>query len=339
VLRDSVHAARVRRVLDAVRATCDVGARREADPVSFVHGFTARADQELAALLAACLAFGNAKIITKKLAEIRARLGPDLTLASRSLRLLDNKLEGFVHRVFRASDVARLLFGARRCQERFGSLEATFVAGLPARPVPEDTWEALASFVDALRHEGRLPRHSPDGRRGPAHLLPDVRAGAGAKRLFLFLRWMVRPADGVDLGLWSLPPGLLFCPVDTHILKLGRNLGLTSRADGGARTVREITASLASFDPLDPIKYDFSLCHLGMATRCRERHDPPVCGGCPAREACRHVGPGGKATRSFGFPKQKAAPGLSPPKKHRPPRMPAKSQPQSMDFRSRNVRA
>lgn len=290
VLRDPAHAAKVRAVLDDVRARCDVAARRDADPVSFVHAATGRDDRELWGLLAACLAFGNVTVIKKKLAEIRARTAPDLARAASSLPRIRALLDGFVHRVFRGDDVARLLHGARRCQERFGSLERTFARHLPASaPTAEGTWEALASFVDDLRREGGLPRTSADGRRGPAHLLPDLRAGAGAKRLFLFLRWMIRPADGVDLGLWSLPPSLLFCPVDTHILKLGRNLGLTTRADGGAVTVREITASLAVFDPIDPIKYDFSLCHLGMETRCRERHEPAVCAGCPAREACRHV--------------------------------------------------
>ena len=291
VLHDPVHAARVRRVLDGVRATCDVKARRDADPVSFVHAFATREDRELAGLLAACLAFGNVTTIRNKLADIRARLGPSLTRAAASLPGLQKKLAGFVHRVFRADDVARLLHGARRCQDIHGSLEATFRAGYPSEraATADDTWEALACFVDAIRREGPLPRTSPEGFRGPAHLLPDVRSGAGAKRLFLFLRWMVRPADGVDLGVWSLSPSLLFCPVDTHILKLGRNLGLTLRADAGATTVREITAALALFDARDPIKYDFSLCHLGMATRCREAYEPTVCDGCPARSACRHA--------------------------------------------------
>ena len=293
VLRDPPYAARVLRVLDAVRADCDVAARREKDPVAFVHLQTSKADREIVGLLAACLAFGNVTTIRKKLADALLRVGPSASRGSDSLSDLQARFEGFVHRLFRGDDVARLLFGARRCQALNGSLEATFRQGLDlAADTSTDgtqTWEALAVLVEAIRREGGLDRPSEDGRMGPRHLLPDVRKGGGCKRLFLFLRWMVRPADGVDLGVWTLPPSLLFCPVDTHILKLGRNLGLTLRTDAGSRTVREITASLASFDPVDPIKYDFSLCHLGMATRCRERHEPPVCGTCPARAACRHV--------------------------------------------------
>lgn len=294
VLRDPTYAKRVLRVLDSVRDGCDLGARRAKDPVDFVHRQRTPADQELVGLLASSLAFGNVVTIRQKVAEVLARLGQiaaSPARASESLPSLLKVLEGFVHRLFRGEDVARLLYGARTCQLRDGSLEATFCRGFDASDLSEGdaTWDGLAFLVDAIRKEGGLDLPDPHGRRGARHLLPDVKKGGGAKRLFLFLRWMARPADGVDLGVWRLPPRLLFCPVDTHILKLGRNLGLTTRSDAGARTVREITASLASFDAADPIKYDFSLCHLGMATRCRERHDPPICDACPARTACRHV--------------------------------------------------
>ncbi|MBK6459609.1 MAG: TIGR02757 family protein [Myxococcales bacterium] len=282
----------MREVLDRVRSDCPLGERRARDPVEHVHAFSTRDERELVGLLASALAFGNVATIRAKIAEVLERLDHEPVQRAEARAELDRRLRGFVHRLFRGEDVAGLLFGARACQRRFGSLEAVFKEGLAraeAAGGPRDaaTWEALAFLVDEVRREGGLDR--PTTRRGPAHLLPDVRRGGGAKRLFLFLRWMIRPADGVDLGVWSLPPSHLACPVDTHILKLGRNLGLTARADAGRRTVREITASLAALDPVDPVKYDFSLCHLGMATRCRERFDPAVCGGCPVRPACRHA--------------------------------------------------
>ncbi|HRG96085.1 MAG TPA: TIGR02757 family protein [Polyangiaceae bacterium] len=285
------HRERVREVLDRVRADCPVADRRARDPVEHVHGFSTPHERELVGLLASALAFGNVTTIRAKIGDVLDRLDRRPVVLAESRAELDRRLRGFVHRLFRGEDVAGLLFGARACQRRFGSLEAVFAEGLAratAAEGPRDaTWEALAFLVDEVRREGGLDR--PTTRRGPAHLLPDVRRGGGAKRLFLFLRWMIRPDDGVDLGVWSLAPALLECPVDTHILKLGRNLGLTARADAGRRTVREITASLATLDPADPVKYDFSLCHLGMATRCRERFDAAVCGGCPVRPACRHA--------------------------------------------------
>jgi uncharacterized protein (TIGR02757 family) len=104
----------------------------------------------------------------------------------------------------------------------------------------------------------------------------------------LLLRWMARPADGVDLGVWPIPPSQLLVPVDTHIHKLARNLGLTRRNDVSWRTASEITAALRRFDPADPVKYDFSLCHLGMLQRCPSRRDPERCEGCGVMPVCRH---------------------------------------------------
>ncbi len=104
----------------------------------------------------------------------------------------------------------------------------------------------------------------------------------------LLLRWMARPADGVDLGLWSIPAALLLVPVDTHIHKLGRNLGLTLRNDVSWTTAEEITAALRRYDAADPVKYDFSLCHLGMLQHCPSRRDPTRCEGCGVKSVCRH---------------------------------------------------
>jgi hypothetical protein len=102
---------------------------------------------------------------------------------------------------------------------------------------------------------------------------------------------MIRPADGVDLGLWArhgLTPAVLLVPVDTHIHKLAQNLGFTRRADLSWRTTAEITTALARFDADDPVKYDFALCHMGMLQRCPSRKDPVKCEGCGVMPVCRH---------------------------------------------------
>ncbi|MCL2725900.1 MAG: TIGR02757 family protein [Polyangiaceae bacterium] len=151
--------------------------------------------------------------------------------------------------------------------------------------------EALASFCDRIRIAGGFARageRNVDGRRGPSHLLPDARAGSAAKRILLFLRWMVRPADGVDLGLWDVPTSRLVIPVDVHIHKLAKNLGLTSRRDVSWKTAVEITRALTRFDARDPVRYDFSLCHMGMIQRCPSRRDPSRCTGCGVKRVCTH---------------------------------------------------
>jgi hypothetical protein len=99
---------------------------------------------------------------------------------------------------------------------------------------------------------------------------------------------MVRPADGVDLGLWPVPTRVLLCPVDTHIQKIGRNLGFTREKTATWRAACEITAALSLYCPEDPVRYDFALCHLGMVRPCREKRLPRVCDPCEMKPVCRH---------------------------------------------------
>ncbi|MBX3191644.1 MAG: TIGR02757 family protein [Labilithrix sp.] len=288
----------VKTALDRVRARADLRARRAADPVDFVHRHRSREDREIVALLAASCAFGNVKAIRAKLEEALALIGPRPARAADDPRALHARLSGFKHRVFRGEDLAKLMVGARRVQVSAGSLGRAFEAELAradadARLGSSEARlrEALACFCDRIRAEGGLPRageRDPSGRRGPSHLLADARAGSGAKRLLLFLRWMVRPADGIDLGLWDVPASRLVVPVDVHIHKLARNLGLTRRRDLSWTTSVEITRSLARFDAADPIRYDFSLCHMGMVQRCPSKADPARCEGCGVRPVCTH---------------------------------------------------
>lgn len=273
--------------LDAVRAGSDAAARREADPVGFVHRFADPLDQELVGLLAACLAFGNVKAIRQKLGEALERVGARPARAAARHGELSRALEGWVHRVYRGEDIARLLAGAARVQREAGTLGSAFAAELAGAG---ELREALARFCDRIRAAGGFPLrpYRPGDRRGPGHLLPDPRGTSSAKRLHLYLRWMVRPADGVDLGLWPVSPAVLLCPVDVHIHKLSQNLGLTTQNQLTWRAAEEITAHLRRFDPDDPVKYDFSLCHLGMLQRCPSRRDAARCEGCGVLPVCRH---------------------------------------------------
>ena len=268
--------------LDDVRARCDTAARRAIDPVGVLHRYDDTADQEIVGLIAACIAFGNVKTIRNKLEDLLRRLGPHPARIADDPAAVRAKLEGWYHRVFLGEDLAALVIGARRVQRESGSLGARFVRELEGAPLRE----ALARFCDAIRDAGGL--HPQKARRGPAHLLPNPRGGSSGKRLFLYLRWMIRPADGIDLGLWKVDPALLLCPVDVHIHKLSRNLGFTRRTDLSWRTAEEITRALARFDPADPVKYDFALCHLGMLQRCPSRRDAKRCEGCAVMPVCRH---------------------------------------------------
>ena len=287
---DALPAARkraIRRALDRVDRCIDRNERLAADPIGSVRGrYRERKDLEIAALVGACLAFGNVKALRAKVDEAFDRLGPSLA------RLADDELEvfarlgGFRHRVYRGEDLARLVIGARRVQRASGSLGLRFQAELRSHGALRP---ALTAFTTAIREGGGL--HVARGRRrGALHILPDPAKTSGCKRLLLFLRWMVRDDDGVDLGLWHdlVPTSLLLCPVDTHIFKLAKNLGLTSKKTMTWATAEEIGRALAFFDPNDPARFDFSLCHLGMLQRCPSRRDAERCKGCGVKSVCRH---------------------------------------------------
>jgi uncharacterized protein (TIGR02757 family) len=128
---------------------------------------------------------------------------------------------------------------------------------------------------------GRIPQ-----RPGVCYFFPRPSAGSACKRLNLFLRWMVRK-DAIDMGVWTnVSPSRLIVPLDTHVIRLGRCLRLTKYASPGWKMAAEITASLRELDPRDPVRYDFSLCHIGMMKACgyqTAQRDSQ----CPLRGVCR----------------------------------------------------
>ncbi|MEP7124737.1 MAG: TIGR02757 family protein [Byssovorax sp.] len=277
-------AARLRAIgasLDGVRARCDIESRRNNDPVEFVHRYSGADDRELVALIASSLAFGNVKALRAKIDDALTRLGPEIATIADDPAEVARRLRGWKHRVYRDEHLTGLLVGARRVQRRSGSLGQALAAELQRTG---DLRLALSAWAAAIRREGGLWGES----RGAGHILADPAKGSAVKRLMLLLRWMIRPADGVDLGLWDIPTSRLLIPVDTHIHKLSKNLGLTRRNDVSWRTAEEITAALRRLDPDDPVKYDFSLCHLGMLQHCPSRRDSVRCEGCGVRSVCRH---------------------------------------------------
>jgi len=272
----------VHRALEDVLVRCDVAARVANDPVEYVRRHSDPADVELVALIASSVAFGNVKALRGKLADALERIGPSPARAADDEASLGKRLRGWKHRVWVADDLHRMIVGARRLQRARGSLGDAFAAELREHELRE----ALARFVDAIR-EGGLARVK---RRSARHLLPDPRANSTCKRLHLFLRWMVRGPNEADLGLWAdrVDAGKLLIPVDVHIHKLTKNLGLTSRNGATWQTAEEITAALREFDARDPVRFDFALCHMGMVQRCPSKRDAVRCEGCGVRPVCRH---------------------------------------------------
>lgn len=274
----------LRHELERLLAGFDFAARRERDPVRFVHRFPDPADREVVALFAALLAYGRADLIGRALEDVVARIGPRPARAAES----DDeaaalaRFAGFTYRLTRGPDLARLWLGAGAARREHGSLGAAFRKG--DDPSAADLRPALAAFRDLLV----APTSGHPHRRAFEHFFPDPRRGSACKRLCMLLRWMVRGPDGIDLGLWrDLDPRRLTIPLDTHVHRLGRYLGLTARAQSDWRTAAEITAALRALDPDDPLRYDFALAHLGISGRCPTRRVESICRTCPIRPVCR----------------------------------------------------
>lgn len=266
-------------------AACDRKARIGSDPVGLVRRYSGALNLEIAGLVGACLAFGNAKALCAKVADAFDRLGPSIARVADDELSVFAAMAGWKHRVYRGEDVARLIIGARRVQRAHGSLERAFVGALERHGAVR---EALAEWVHEVRTSGGLDI-AAGSRRGAQHILADPSKNSGCKRLLLYLRWMVRPDDGVDLGVWKrVSPSVLLIPVDTHLYKLSRNLGFTKRTTLTWATTEAITAALRRLDPEDPVRFDFPLCHLGMLQRCPSRRDAVRCEGCGIKDVCRH---------------------------------------------------
>jgi uncharacterized protein (TIGR02757 family) len=269
--------------VDAIRECLDaLLARRpplvDDDPVGFVHAYSRPQDQEVAGLVAATLAFGNVIAARASIARALDSLGPAPAdrVRDEDEAELRRRLRGFKHRIYRDEHLTNMLSrvgGLLREHETLGHAFASY------HRETDDFRESLARFADAIRG------NAPD--RSARHLVSDPRAGSACKRLVLYARWMIRPADGVDLGLWPIPPSELVMPVDTHIHRISLNLGLTTRRTASWATAEEITASLRQLDPNDPVKYDFALCHLGVSRDCPSRPDPAKCDACVLRGVCR----------------------------------------------------
>ncbi|MBL8912904.1 MAG: TIGR02757 family protein [Archangium sp.] len=256
----------------------------KADPVEFPHRYSDPRDIETVALLSASLAYGRADLFKPKIAGILSSLGPSPARAMASLTVsrAAELLDGFVYRFNLPADVGVLLLGIGALLQKHGSLESAFLAGRTA------SWQqTLAKFARSVREaapEKQIIR-AMGKTRGLAHLLPSAEAGA-AKRLNLYLRWMVRK-DAIDFGVWKrIAPSELMIPLDTHVMRISQWLGLTDRATLSWATAEDVTTSLRMLDADDPVRYDFALCHYGMSGACPAKPVKANCQKCPLRSRC-----------------------------------------------------
>jgi len=289
----------LRPLLERLSTALDRRARIAADPVEFPRAFADPADAEVAGLLAASLAYGRADLFRPVVRRVMEVVGPSPARFARSFAAAPDasRFAAIAYRFNQPADLSALVAAAGEVLRRHGGLGERFRAlYLEAGGGPGALRPALARFAAELRGAPQVgPLLRGRGRRGLRHLLPDPAGPEASKRWNLYLRWMVRGPDGVDLGLWrGVPASALVVPLDTHVHRVARALGLTARRDASWRTAEEITASLRLVDPDDPVRHDFALCHLGMSGRCPARRDPACCAACPLGGAC----PAGRRERA-----------------------------------------
>ncbi len=259
------------------------------DPLCFCHRYHDRADREVVALLASSFAYGNVKIILRTLESVLLPMGsaPRQFIETFDPQQELKRFASFKHRFNDGRDLVALLWAIRSMLAQAGSIERFFLQF--HHPEALDITAALNGFCQAVIKFDYTPLFGASGIPADAafgFFFPSPQQGSACKRLCMFLRWVVRSDDGIDLGLWqTVSPSRLVIPVDTHICRIARYLGLTSRTTADWKMAQEITANLRQLDPLDPVRYDFALAHLGISDGCNGM-DLQICHRCPIVSLC-----------------------------------------------------
>ncbi len=225
------------------------------DPVHIPRSFADRKDAELIGFLTATIAWGQRRTIisnARKLVTLMDQAPYDFVMNATAREL--TQLERFVHRTFNGVDLRHFIGGLRHLNIAHGGMEQAFLLNGDL----DDMAAAIARFKQRFFE----PVHQP---RTEKHVA-DPSKGSNAKRINMFLRWMVRPADrGIDMGLWTqIPASALHVPLDVHTGRVARELGLLTRKQDDWKSVIELTEQLRKLDPVDPIKYDIALFGLGV---------------------------------------------------------------------------
>jgi uncharacterized protein (TIGR02757 family) len=227
----------------------------ESDPVQIPHLFSQKEDIEIAGFLSATIAWGNRKMIIKNSHKMMGLIGnaPYDFVMSHTENDLE-RLETFVHRTFNGQDFASFIRSLKNIYQNHNGLESVYAKNQELATMQKSISEFKKTFFE-IPHQYRTQKH-----------ISDPLNNSAAKRINMFLRWMVRQDNkGVDLGIWkSISPASLSCPLDVHSGNVARKLGLLTRKQNDGKALAELDKKLREFDSNDPVKYDFALFGLGI---------------------------------------------------------------------------
>lgn len=227
----------------------------DTDPIQIPHRFSLKEDVEIAAFLTATIAWGNRKMIisnSKRMVSLMGDSPYDFVMGHNDSQL--EKLDGFVHRTFNSIDFVTFIKALQHIYSNHNGLEMAFAKNRQPLSMQPSIAEFKKIFFQIVHHPRTLKHVS------------DPMQGSAAKRINMFLRWMVRQdKNGVDFGIWkSISMASLSCPLDVHSGNVARKLGLLTRKQNDGKALAELDASLRLLDAEDPVKYDFALFGLGV---------------------------------------------------------------------------
>ncbi len=261
------------------------------DPLGFVHKFEDPRDIEIAGFIASGFAFGSVAQIIKFLERIDGILNHrpyEFLLnydAETGLRLF----KGLYYRFIKEKDIAALFLTLSGIVKKYGSIEKFFMEGY--KPSDLNLKNAISSFskraIELIDFTFVYGSVYPDEGSRVCFFFSSPEDNSPCKRINLFLRWMVRSSDNLDFGIWNgIEPYRLIMPVDTHIARISRYIGLTKYKNPSFKMAEEITLNLKKLDYSDPVKYDFAITRLGILDLCPRNRNIEKCEGCPIINIC-----------------------------------------------------
>jgi uncharacterized protein (TIGR02757 family) len=250
--------------LEGIYSACNIERRLNRDPLAVVKRYADPADREIAALVCSTLAFGSVDLIMRACESALAPLGEHPATVLERMRDPDlrDTWALFQYRFCFPDDMTALMRGIKRSREEYGSLEGLFLRGDPGGT---DIVDALGAFVRSLARLGSEESTAGSGRSIRGNLLPDPAKGSACKRLFLFLRWLVRE-DEIDPGGWKgVDRSRLVVPLDLHMTRVCfERLSVIPNATANLRNALTATRAFRLYSPADPVKYDFALTRPGI---------------------------------------------------------------------------
>ncbi len=278
----------LKKTLDAFYRSYDPEQNIFYDPVEFPHRYKRPSDIETAGFIAACFSYGRVELFKPVIHKILSIAGSNLHefISNFDAERDANLFEGVKYRMNTAKDIMAFIHLLSVMMRKYDSPGKLFRRTFNVRD--PNIINALSGFVKEFYSGDTSAVY---GKKiyphGLLQLLPSPDKGSSCKRSNMFLRWMVRNNDGVDFGLWTfIPSNKLIIPLDTHIARIARHLALTKRKTTDIKTAMDITDHLKQLDPIDPVKYDFALCHLGISGKCPSKKSEETCGICALKNAC-----------------------------------------------------